>query len=47
MKNHAVVERGAGLCAGGEVFEVLDGNRCVVAEQVDLDCAVVGVDCSY
>ena len=58
VEDGAVVERrarlvlaglrvGPGLLAGGQSDEVLDGLRRVVAEEVDLDVAVVGVDRGY
>ncbi len=54
MEDDAVVQGVGGLLAGGgvrpldlargEADEVLDGLRCVVAVEVDLDGAVVGVE---
>ena len=54
MEDDAVVERrGRRLArlrvrplasAGGELDEVLDGGRGVVAEQIDLDLAEIGAD---
>ena len=44
VKDYAVVERLAGLFSASEVNKVFYGDRRFVAKQVDLDCAVVGVN---